>query len=102
MVAAMNKKQFAGLLAGVQQMRRHMRGEKVTGIRETRIEEIHPRTIRLASGLSQAEFAGLIGVSIKTLQNWEQDRTKPAGPARALLKIVAANPKAAVRALHAA
>jgi len=98
----MNKKQFAGLLAGVRQMRRHMRGEKVPGARETKIEGIHPRKIGMASGLSQAEFAGLIGVSIKTLQNWEQERTKPAGPARALLKIVAANPKAAINALHAA
>ncbi|MDR1162346.1 MAG: transcriptional regulator, partial [Candidatus Accumulibacter sp.] len=45
--------------------------------------------------------ARLIGVSKRTLENWEQKRTVPSGPARALLKIVAADPKAAVAALHA-
>jgi putative transcriptional regulator len=43
----------------------------------------------------------LIGVSVRTLQNWEQHRTRPTGPARALLKIVASNPKSAIEALHA-
>jgi putative transcriptional regulator len=56
---------------------------------------------RAAAGLSQSEFAELIGVPLKTLQNWGQKRTQPAGPARALLKIVAANPKAAIKAVHA-
>jgi len=98
----MNKKQFEGLLAGVRQMDRHMRGKSVPGARVTKVDAIQPRKIRLASGLSQADFAHLIGVSVKTLQNWEQERTQPAGPARALLTIVAANPKAAIKALHAA
>jgi DNA-binding transcriptional regulator YiaG len=47
------------------------------------------RTIRERTKLSQSEFAHLIGVSLKTLQNWEQDRRRPAGPAAALLKIIA-------------
>jgi putative transcriptional regulator len=38
---------------------------------------------------------------VRTLQNWEQHRTRPTGPARALLKIVASNPKSAIEALHA-
>jgi putative transcriptional regulator len=41
----------------------------------------------------------LIGVNLRTLQNWEQQRTLPTGPAKALLKIVASNPKA-IEALH--
>ena len=44
-------------------------------------------------------FAKLIGVNLRTLQNWEQNRTQPTGPAKALLKIVASNPKA-IEALH--
>lgn len=44
--------------------------------------------------------AKLIGVNLRTLQNWEQHRTRPAGPARALLRIVASNPKSAIEALH--
>ncbi|MGH8489855.1 MAG: helix-turn-helix domain-containing protein [Gammaproteobacteria bacterium] len=97
----MDKKLFQGLLEGVRQMGAHMRGENVPGSRVTALEDIQPRQIREAAGLSQAEFARLIGVPVKTLQNWEQKRTRPTGPARALLKIVAADPKAAIQALHA-
>lgn len=57
------------------------------------------RTIREAARTSQSQFAKLIGVNLRTLQNWEQQRTQPTGPARALLKIVASNPKA-IEALH--
>jgi putative transcriptional regulator len=53
-----------------------------------------------AADLSQAQLAKLIGVNLRTLQNWEQQRTRPTGAARALLKIVASNPKAALEALH--
>ena len=45
-------------------------------------------------GLSQAEFARLLGVSIRTLQDWEQGRRTPSGPARTLLTIAYKNPKA--------
>ena len=57
------------------------------------------RTIREAAQISQSQFAKLIGVNLRTLQNWEQQRTRPTGPARALLKIVASDPKA-IEALH--
>ncbi len=43
----------------------------------------------------------MIGVSIDTLQNWEQGRRSPEGPARALLKVAAENPKAVAKALSA-
>jgi putative transcriptional regulator len=51
--------------------------------------------MRRSAGVSQAQFARLIGVPVRTVQNWEQGRTRPAGPARALLKIVALDPAAA-------
>jgi putative transcriptional regulator len=60
------------------------------------------RSIRQRTKLSQSEFADLIGVSVKTLQNWEQDRRRPAGPAAALLKIIAHEPQLAVKAIHRA
>ena len=97
----MDKKHFANLLEGIRQMDRHIKGKQVPGARVTKVAEIEPKKIRLAAGLSQSEFAQLIGVPLKTLQNWEQNRTKPAGTARALLKIVASNPKSAIEALHA-
>jgi putative transcriptional regulator len=57
------------------------------------------KAIRSGLGKSQAEFAMMIGVSKDTLQNWEQGRRRPVGPARALLKIAEENPKAVVEAL---
>ena len=53
-----------------------------------------------AANISQSQFAKLIGVNLRTLQNWEQHRTRPAGPARVLLKIVSNDPKAAVEAIN--
>ena len=49
---------------------------------------------REATGLSQSQFARLLGVSVKTLQGWEQGRKQPSGAARTLLAIARTNPKA--------
>lgn len=46
------------------------------------------------TGLSQAKFAALLGVSVRTLQDWEQDRRAPSGAARTLLMVAAKNPDA--------
>jgi putative transcriptional regulator len=53
------------------------------------------------TGLTQTEFARLMRVSVKTLQNWEQLRRNLTGPAAALLKIVATAPEVALKSLHA-
>jgi putative transcriptional regulator len=50
--------------------------------------------IRESTGLSQANFAELLGVSVRTLQEWEQGRRAPSGAARTLLRIAAKNPRA--------
>ena len=49
--------------------------------------------IRERTGLSQARFAQLLGVSVRTLQEWEQGRKRPSGPAAVLLRIVARDPE---------
>lgn len=97
----MDKKAFAEVVSSVRDMGRHMRGEKVAGVRVTRVREPNVRAIRRKSELSQSQFAALIGVNLRTLQNWEQGRTRPTGPARALLRIVEKNPRAMLT-LHAA
>ena len=57
------------------------------------------RAIRNRLGFSQAEFALLIGISVATLQNWEQGRRHPRGPARALLRVAERTPEALLKAL---
>lgn len=97
----MDEKLFAELKESVQWMGRHMRGKAKAG-RVFEYPEPDIKAIREKAQISQSQFARLIGVNLKTLQNWEQKRVRPTGPARALLRIVAANPKAAIRALHQA
>ncbi len=50
--------------------------------------------IRREYGLSQVKFAALLGISVRTLQNWEQGRREPHGPARVLLRVAAKHPRA--------
>ncbi len=88
----MNDQPFDELLESIRDMGRHMRGEAVAGIRVQEFPEPDVKAIRERTGLSQSRFADLIGVKPKTLQNWEQKRVRPTGPARTLLKIVATHP----------
>jgi putative transcriptional regulator len=53
-----------------------------------------PKQIRENLGLSQTKFAKLLGISTSTLQNWEQGRRKPEGPAKILLNVAAKYPDA--------
>jgi len=98
----MDKTHFDQLVAGMKEMKRHMAGKAVRGARVTEVAEadVNVRAIREAASISQSQFAKLIGVNLRTLQNWEQNRTRPTGPARVLLKIVSNDPKAAVEAIN--
>lgn len=60
------------------------------------------KLIRKHLHVSQSEFALMIGVSTSTVQNWEQGRREPEGPAKALLRVAEKNPKALFEALHVA
>jgi putative transcriptional regulator len=56
--------------------------------------EVPPVVVaRMKSGLSQSEFASLLGVSVRTLQDWEQGRRQPSGAARTLITIAEQQPK---------
>jgi putative transcriptional regulator len=94
------KKDFDKLVASVKQAGKIKRG-KLKPSRVFRFKPADIKAIREKLGVSQSEFALMIGVSVSTLQNWEQGRRQPDGPARALLKVAAENPEAVAEALSA-
>ena len=57
------------------------------------VDEPDVRSVREKVGVSQNAFAALLGVSPRTLQDWEQGRRKPSGPARSLLRIAGRHPE---------
>lgn len=68
--------------------------------REFNFESPDPKKIRERLGLSQNKFASLLGISTSTLQNWEQGRRKPAGPAKVLLNVAAKYPDAVLNTVY--
>jgi putative transcriptional regulator len=94
----MRKKDFDNLVASVRQAGRIKRGEAEPS-RMTEFAPVDVKAIRKRLRKSQSAFAHMIGVSVATLQNWEQGRRRPEGPARALLKVAATNPEAVAAAL---
>ena len=74
------------ILEGIRQLKRGEHGRIIT------VPSV--ASIREKTGLSQARFAELLGVSVRTLQEWEQGRRAPSGAARTLLLIAAKNPDA--------
>ena len=76
------------ILEGLRQLKRGEHG------RITTVPSV--ATIRERTRLSQQKFAQLLGVSVRTLQEWEQGRRAPSGAARTLLLIAAKNPRALI------
>lgn len=95
----MKSKMFDELLQSVREGGAILRGQGKAA-RRFEIRSSGVREIRERTSLSQSEFALLIGVSVKTIQNWEQARRQPTGPAAALLRIIAHEPRLAVQAIH--
>lgn len=97
----MKKEDFEKLVSSIKEA-----GEIKSGKRNpSRVYEINPpeiKNIRKKLNVSQNEFSMMIGVSVRTLQNWEQGRRKLDGPAKALLQVASKNPKAVLDALHTA
>ncbi len=95
----MKREAFDQLVKSVKQAGRIRRG-RAKPSRKMVFDPADVKEIRARLKLSQPEFAMMIGVSVATLRNWEQGRRTPDGPALALLRVAAANPKAVARALE--
>ena len=89
----MNDELFNELVASVREGGAIFREEEEAA-RTFVVEEPDVAAIREEYGLSQAKFAALLGISVRTLQNWEQGRRRPQGPAKVLLRVAARHPRA--------
>jgi putative transcriptional regulator len=80
------------ILEGIRDVRAYKAGTKSLRT-HTLKEPAPPKIIRTRLKLSQSAFAGMMGVSLRTVQDWEQGRRKPSGPAVALLRIAEQKPE---------
>lgn len=84
------------ILDGIREIRAYKAGQ--VELRTHKLKHpAPPQKIRAKLQLSQAAFAGLMGVSLRTIKDWEEGRRKPSGPAEALLRIAEQHPKVFMR-----
>jgi putative transcriptional regulator len=95
----MKKSEFNELLQGVRAAGAYLRGDKRAVTRIDRIEPDSVAVVRTKLKLSQSEFARMLGISVDTLQNWEQGRRQPSGAARVLLRVAAKHPEVVLEAV---
>jgi putative transcriptional regulator len=95
----MKEQYFSQLIESIKEAGEIKVGKKKP-VRMFKYQTLDIKVIRKKLHVSQSEFALMIGVSKSTLQNWEQGRREPEGPARALLQVANKNPKAVFEALH--
>ncbi len=96
----MKKELFAELVESIEEAGKIRKG-LVKPSRTFRYRPVDIKRIRSRLHVSQSQFSLMIGVSKSTLQNWEQGRREPDGPAKALLRVVDKQPKAVLAALQA-
>ena len=95
----MRDKLFEELKKSIEHGGKILKGKRKPG-REFNFENPDPREIRERLGLSQNKFAKMLGISTSTLQNWEQGRRKPDGPAKVLLNVASKYPDAVLNTVY--
>ena len=90
---------FQELLESVRDGGAYLRGNRKGVVRTDRISPQSVAAIRAKLKLSQAQFARAFGISLDTLQNWEQGRRQPTGPAKVLLRVAERHPEAVLEAV---
>jgi len=95
----MRDKLFEELKQSIEQGGKILKRKRKPG-REFNFDNPDPKEIRERLGLSQNKFAKLLGISTSTLQNWEQGRRKPDGPAKVLLNVASKYPDAVLNTVY--
>ncbi len=94
----MKEELFEELIASIREAGAIRRGEKKPS-RVFKVEKPDIKAIRGTMGMTQTQFAALLGISVNTLRNWEQGRREPEGPARVLLLVAAHRPDAILESI---
>ncbi len=84
----------------LQEVLDHVQGKITLESRKVEVTCPEVRTLRQQYALSQKNFARIFGISIRTLQQWEQGRRFPQGPAKVLLNVIAKNPQVVWDVIH--
>jgi putative transcriptional regulator len=92
-------KSGARIISSAREALAYARGGSAEGFVVHVPEQLDVRSIRLGLGLSQRDFAARFGFDVRAVQNWEQKRRQPDAAARILLKVIALEPDAVMRAL---
>jgi len=97
----MKKKHFDALLKSVGEATAHARGERVPGLRVhlRRVDRGEVATVRLKAGLTQAQFAEVLGASVGTVRKWEIGERSPSGAAATLIRVLGYDPTIVRKAL---
>jgi putative transcriptional regulator len=95
----MKEELFQELVASLKEGGAILKGSKKPA-RSTTLRWPDALQVREKLGLSQRQFSAMIGISTRTLQNWEQGHRRPEGTARALLRVAECHPEAVLEALH--
>jgi putative transcriptional regulator len=91
---------YRSIKRGLEEALAHAKGNDTDArVHQVEVPEPDVAAIRARAGLSQAQFARSIGVSVGTLRGWEQGRRRPDGPARVLLALIEKRPQIVQEAL---
>ncbi len=95
----MSSKAFEKILKGLNEARSYAQGARVAGLKVHHVKPNEIAALRLREGLTQAQFADLLGTSLGTIRKWESGERSPSGAAARLVELLEANPKIVTKTL---
>jgi putative transcriptional regulator len=97
----MKRSAFEKVMQGLQEARDYLDGKPVPGlvVHKVKVNRSEVAAIRIKAGLTQGEFAGLLGASVGTVRKWESGERSPSGAAASLLRVIDYSPGTVSKAL---